>query len=117
MSQRLLAMSTAATPMPEWLKTVLLAVGLLIGAAFLMRPVLAAGRRRRSARFVVADHDRLVVTLSESDGTVYVLRPPGEDPRTVLRAARPVLPKGTRKALAAELGVPLAAHRVQRPAP
>ena len=36
---------------------------------------------------VVADYDRVVVTCSTRDGTVYVLRPPGEDPKAILRAA------------------------------
>ena len=35
--------------MPSWLKTVLLAAGLLTGAAFLAEPVLMARRRRRAA--------------------------------------------------------------------
>ena len=33
--------------MPQWLKTMLLAAGLLIGAAFLAEPVLLVLRRRR----------------------------------------------------------------------
>ena len=36
----------AAAGMPRWLKTVLLAAGLLVGAAFLAEPVLAVRRRR-----------------------------------------------------------------------
>ena len=36
--------------MPSWLKTVLLAAGLLTGAAFLAEPVLMARRRRRATR-------------------------------------------------------------------
>jgi hypothetical protein len=55
---------------------------------------------------VMADYDRLVVTCSKDDGTVYVLRPPGEDPRQVLRAARLVLPEGPYGELADQLGVP-----------
>ena len=47
---------TAARPpgtagMPQWLKTVLLAVALIIGTAFLAEPVLLAIRRRRLAGF------------------------------------------------------------------
>jgi hypothetical protein len=55
---------------------------------------------------VLADHDRLVVTCNKVDDTVYVLRPPGEDPRKVLRAARLVLPEGSYGELADQLGVP-----------
>ena len=106
----------------------LLAAGLVIGAAFLAEPVLLmppapAGRRpgcgragagrepvlvppprggrepgpgrpaAEEARIVLADYDRVVVTQSQHDGTVYVLRPPGADPRVILRAARLVLPE------------------------
>ncbi len=117
--------------MPYWLKTLLLAVGLLILAAFLTEPVLVVRRRRRRARvpvprlrkvepaevpcppppaaashIVLADHDRLVVTCSKRDDTVYVLRPPGEDPKAILRVARLVLPEGRYGELAEELGVP-----------
>jgi hypothetical protein len=55
---------------------------------------------------VLADHHRVVVTCSKRDGTVYVLRPPGEDPRAVLRAARLVLPEDPYEELADLLGVP-----------
>ena len=55
---------------------------------------------------VLADHDQLVVTCNKVDDTVYVLRPPGEDPRKVLRAARLVLPEGSYGELAEQLGVP-----------
>jgi hypothetical protein len=54
---------------------------------------------------VVADYDRLVVTRSRPDDTVYVLRPPGEDPAAILRAARLVLPEGPYGELADQLGV------------
>ena len=57
---------------------------------------------------VVADYDRLVVTCSTRDGTVYVLRPPGEDPQAILRAARLVLPEWSYGELADQLGVPAA---------
>jgi LysM repeat protein len=124
----------AATGMPHWLKTLLLAVGLLILAAFTVEPALAARRRRRQARasapareltkvepvplpgprrscaqkahIVLADHDRLVVTRSRRDDTVYVLRPPGEDPRAILRVARLVVPESRYGELAEVLGVP-----------
>ena len=118
--------------MPSWLKTALLAVGLLIVAAFLMEPVLAARRRRRQAAvrpprpgqagsdrvpgasqpateqacIVLADHDRLIVTCNQRDHTVYVLRPPGEDPMAILRVARLVVPEGPYGELARQLGVP-----------
>ena len=55
---------------------------------------------------VLADYDRVVVTHCTGDGTVYVLRPPGEDPRAILRAARLVLPEGPYGELAEQLGVP-----------
>jgi LysM repeat protein len=122
----------AAAGMPQWLKTVLLAAGLVIGAAFLAEPVVLAVRRRRrravqaarpgpagagtglgsgrpdaeKARIVLADYDRVVVTHCPGDGTVYVLRPPGEAPEAILRAARLVLPEDPYAELADELGVP-----------
>ena len=119
----------AAAGMPRWLKTVLAAAGLLIGAAFLAEPVLVLRRRRRQAaarlrpaapgqgagsgrptagkaHVVLADYDRVVVTRRPGDGTVYVLRPPGEDPRAILRAARLVLPEDPYGELAGQLGLP-----------
>jgi LysM repeat protein len=164
----------AATGMPQWLKIVLLAVGLLTLAAFLAEPLLAARRRQRQAtiqkaaaqatatqetaaqqataeqatvpiplpgtgapvlrgtagatvhhcpadpgqvlpswpsaaaraHIVLADFDRLVVTRSKPDDTVYVLRPPGEDPRSILRVARLVLPESHYGELARRLGMP-----------
>jgi LysM repeat protein len=137
--------------MPSWLKILLLAAGLLIGAAFLAEPVLALRRRRRASaraaagnaagaaaaagpggpsacgaapaavparrpaaqapaagrtRVVVADYARLVVTHSIGDDTVYVLRPPGQDPAAILKAARLVLPEGPYRELARQLGLP-----------
>ena len=131
--------------MPSWLKTVLLAAGLLIGAAFLAEPVLVIRRRRRAAtraaagtaagpgqppasgtppvvvparrtaaeppaagraRIVVADYARLVVTHSADDDAVYVLRPPGQDPAAIMRVARLVLPEGLYRELAGHLGLP-----------
>ena len=134
----------AASGMPRWLKTTLLAAGLVVGAAFLAEPVLLVLRRRRrrasaqaaavpeqarepvlvpsprvglepdpgrpaaaEAGIVLADYDQVVVTRSLHDGTVYVLRPPGEDPRVILRAARLVLPEDLYRELAAQLGMPV----------
>jgi LysM repeat protein len=121
----------SATGMPTWLKTILLAAGLLIGGAFLVQLAMVIGRGRRQAaaravqlhrassgrgpdsghlvedraRIVLADYDRLVVTRSKADDTVYVLRPPGEDPKAVLRAARLVLQEEPYEELANQLGV------------
>jgi hypothetical protein len=121
--------------MPQWLRIMLLAAGLLIGAAFLAELVLAIARRRRQPaagnaqpenaqpenaqpetatpapsrscrRFVLADYDRLVVTHNKADDMVCVLRPPGEDPRAILRVARLVLPEDPYEELAEHLGVP-----------
>ena len=58
------------------------------------------------AGIVVADYDRVVVTRNMRDDTVYVLRPPGEDPRAILRVARLVLPEDPYGELAEQLGVP-----------
>ena len=156
----------AAVGMPQWLKTMLLAVGLLVLAAFLVEPVLLVRRRRQQAavralpprtavqpgntvpepgravpeprtavpgpcaavsgpptagpgqgagcwrpgaeraHIVLADYDRLIVTRNVRDDTVYVLRPPGEDPKAILRVARLVLPEGPYGELAKQLGMP-----------
>jgi hypothetical protein len=92
---------------------VLAAAGLLIATAFLTEPVLAIARRRRAARLaatdghiVLADYERLVVTHSRQDGTVYVLRPPDADPHAILLAARLVLAQDRYEQLAGHLGVP-----------
>jgi LysM repeat protein len=185
--------SPVASGMPGWLRTTLLAVGLLIAAAFVTEPVLAARRRRHRAQtavasgqtgsaepgpqpgtaqpgtaqpgtaqpgtpgpaspetgasetgslapsapetgtpeaavpvaasagtgspgsgprrargrthIVLADHDRLVVTRSQHDDMVYVLRPPGADPKAILRVASLVLPECRYGELAEQLGVP-----------
>ena len=58
------------------------------------------------ARVVLADYDRVVVMHSACDDTVYVLRPPGQDPEAILRAARLVLQEGPYGELADQLGVP-----------
>jgi len=171
-------LAPAATGMPYWLKTVLLAAALIIGLAFLVEPVLMVRRRHRQAaqaaqaardaeaaqaaevaqaadtakaeaaraaetaeaaqaaeaaaaaaaarlstadpgrepeagptaeeqaRVVLADYDRLVVTYSQADDTVYVLRPPDAEPRAILRVARLVLPEGPYRTLAEQLGLP-----------
>jgi hypothetical protein len=92
---------------------VLAAAGLLIATAFLTEPALAVARRRRAARpadddprIVLADYERLVVTHSRHDGTVYVLRPPDADPQAILLAARLVLAQDRYEELAGHLGVP-----------
>ena len=59
-----------------------------------------------NAPIVLADHDRLIVTRSQPDDTVCVLRPPGTDPKAILRTARLVLPEHLYRALAAQLGMP-----------
>jgi len=106
---------TPASAMPHWLKSMLLAAGIVIGLALVSDPVIVTGRRRmrgrgrrlaaRKARIIVADHERLIVTYSSHDDTVYVLTPPDEDPRTVLRAARLVVPERKYQELAGQLGV------------
>jgi LysM repeat protein len=164
----------ASSGMPSWLKTVLLAVGLLAVIVFAAEPLLLARRRRRrrgvipapphqasqalephqasqalephqdspvpsphqaspaapttppessvseipvmpvpahegrieSARIVMADHDRLVVTRNKQDDTICVLCPPGENPADILRVARLVLPEGHYGKLAEHLGLP-----------
>jgi LysM repeat protein len=107
------AQATSMGGLPRWLEIVLVAAGLLIATAFLTEPVLALARRRRAVRpaaadahIVLADYERLVVTHSRADGTVYVLRPPGVDPQAILLAARLVLAQDRYEALAGHLGVP-----------
>lgn len=96
---------------PGRLAPVLSAV-LLTGAAVIARLVQARLRRRRvptaKANIVLADHDRLVVTCSRSTGgnTICVLRPAGEDPMAILRAARLVLPEDAYRELAHYLSAP-----------
>jgi hypothetical protein len=46
------------------------------------------------------------VTCNQRDDTVYVLRPPGEDPKAILRVARLVLPEARYGELARRLGMP-----------
>ena len=121
--------------MPRWLEDVLLAAGVLAATAFAAEPAAALARRRRQARprparapgpphpavhaglakraadkarIILADHERLIVTYCARDHAVYVLTPPGEDPRAVLRAARLILPEDTYEDLAGHLGIPSA---------
>jgi LysM repeat protein len=122
-----------AGAMPRWLEDVLLAAGVLAATAFAAEPAAALARRRRQAprhvpatvtgparyaangghaaertRIILAEHERLIVTYCARDQAVYVLAPPGEDPRTVLSAARLVLPENTYEDLAGHLGIPSA---------
>jgi LysM repeat protein len=115
--------------MPQWLTLMLLAVGLLIGLAFLAEAVLAIRRRRQQAalacavqlrraetgpgpgsrrpcHILLADHERVIVTRNKHDDTICVLRPPGEDPMAILRVARLVLPEEPYGELAKQLKVP-----------
>ena len=55
---------------------------------------------------VMADHDKVIVTRNPADGTICVLRPPGTDPRAILRVARLILPEEPYEELAGQLGVP-----------
>jgi LysM repeat protein len=139
------AEAPASTGMPQWLTIMLLAVGLLLGVAFLAEAVLVISRRRRrhaatraaplpvahssqepgsgqdpgsgrepgsgrtaapAPRIVQADYGRLVVTHSKSDDMVCVLRPPGADPAAILGVARLVLPEGRYRELTGQLGMP-----------
>jgi LysM repeat protein len=142
------APSTASGAMPNWLKDILIAAGLLAAIAFAIEPVAVLTRKRRTdkptrtpanrtpanrtdanrtdasrtpahrapatrrepdpagqARIILADHERLIVTYSSRDDTIYVLTPPGEDPKAVLCAARLILPEDRYEDLADRLGV------------
>ena len=61
-------------------------------------------------RIIVSDHKRLVVTYSELENTVYLFCPPGEDPMTVLGAARLVLHDQSYQELAWRLGMAPSGH-------
>ena len=93
----------------------LLAAGVVIGLALATEPVIAMGARRtrdrrtrravEKAGIVMTDYDRLIVAYCLHDDTVYVLTPPGADPRAVLRAARLVVPEEKYQELAGQLSV------------
>jgi LysM repeat protein len=128
---RVIQPAPAAGGLPSWLKTVLLAAGLVTGAAFLIEPVLLARRRGRAARqaapagnpgpgpqpacpaptgdkpaVLVADYHRIVVSYNKHDDTACVLRPPGEDPRAIMNVARLILPERRYAELAERLSLP-----------
>ena len=79
---------SAAAPaggMPGWLKTLLLAAGLFIGAAFLAEAVLTVGRRRRAAaRAATVSGAAAAAVGSPGSGTPAAgpARPPGARPAT-----------------------------------
>ena len=60
---------------------------------------------RGRTRIITVTHERLVVIYSSRDGAVYLLRPPGQEPRAVLAAARLVLDDEVYQELAAYLGL------------
>ena len=117
--------------MPQWLKFMLLVAGAIVALVFLLELALVARRQHQlgvrasrlgtassslepaagalpanGTRIVEADYDRVVVTCSKHDDTIFVLRPPGEDPKTILRVARLVLPETCYAELASRLGMP-----------
>jgi LysM repeat protein len=121
----------AAVGMPQWLKLMLLVAGLIVALVFLAELALVARRQRQlrvraarlgavssrrepadgplpanGARIVMADYHRVIVTCSKQDDTIVVLRPPGEDPKTILGVARLVLPEAYYAELASRLGMP-----------
>jgi LysM repeat protein len=121
----------AAAGMPQWLKIMLLAAAVVIALVFLVELMLVVRRQHQlrlqasragtvdscqepaggpvpadQARIVMADYDRVVVTCSKPDDTVLVLRPPGEDPKAILRVARLVLSEAHYAELAGRLGMP-----------
>ena len=85
---------------------VILQVARLVLPEWLYRELAGQLGMPASWPIVVADHDRLVVTYSARDGTVCVLRPPGQHPAAILKAARLVLPEDLYEELADQLGVP-----------
>src|SRR5580704_8875099 len=122
----------AAVGMPQWLKLMLLVAGLIVALVFLVELALVARRQHQlrvrasrlgtvssrqepaggplpanGAHIVMADYDQVVVTYSKQDETVFVFRPPGEDPKTILGVARLVLPEASYAELASQLGMPV----------
>jgi len=121
----------AAVGMPQWLKLMLLAAGVIVALVFVLelalvtrrqhqlrvraaRPAAASSRQEPAgspipanrARIVMADYHRVIVTCSPRDDTIVVLRPRGEDPKTILGVARLVLPEAYYAELASRLGIP-----------
>jgi hypothetical protein len=117
--------------MSQWLKLTLLVAGAIVALVFFVELALVARRQHQlrvrasrldavsfrqeppgeplpanGARIVMADYHRVVVTCSKQDGTVVVLRPPGQDPKTILGVARLVLPETCYAELASQLGMP-----------
>jgi LysM repeat protein len=122
----------AAVGMPQWLKLMLLVAGVIVALVFLAELALVARRQHQlrvrasrvgtvssrqepsgdplpadGARIVMADYHRVIVTCSQRDDTIVVLRPPGEDPKTILGVARLVLPEAYYAELASQLGMPV----------
>lgn len=118
--------------MPQWLKLMLLVAGVIVALVFLAELALVARRQHQlrvrasrvgtvsssqepsgdplpadGARIVMADYHRVIVTCSKHDDTIVVLRPPGEDPKTILGVARLVLPEAYYTELASQLGMPV----------
>ncbi|MGA8455227.1 MAG: LysM domain-containing protein [Streptosporangiaceae bacterium] len=121
----------AGVGMPQWLKLMLLVAGLIVALVFLAELALVARRQHQlrvraarlgtvssrlepaggplpanGARIVMADYHRVIVTCSQRDETIVVLRPPDEDPKTILGVARLVLPEAYYAELASRLGMP-----------
>jgi LysM repeat protein len=121
----------AAVGMPAWLRLMLLIAGVIVALVFLTELALVARRQHQlrarasaaaaastrpgpagvprpaeGARIVMADYHRVVVTCSQHDDAVFVLAPPGEDPKTILGVARLVLPETRYAELASRLGMP-----------
>ena len=81
-----------AAGMPSWLRAVLLAAGLLIGAAFAAEPVLAVRRRRaaaRAARATAAARPLAGARAAGRAGPGWQARPSGRRGRGRLPGARP----------------------------
>ncbi|MGH8866464.1 MAG: hypothetical protein ACRDYU_00525 [Actinomycetes bacterium] len=55
-------------------------------------------------RIVLRSYKHLIITRSEQDEAILVLRPPAQDPRAILDLARVVLPESEYRELAGFLG-------------